>query len=496
MIPFSTGETQPPRVRESGVSSLDVDLDADDFESDQPELLDPNSAELESLAANKRIALVGRLGSMTHREASNVIQSLGAVVIDLPRKRTIEADSESPLDKSPLDKSPLDKSTAEKNSPDKRTDRPAVDWIVFGADQPPLAINELLSPHWREQAALGKVEILQETDLWQRLGLVDEEQSAKRLFTPTMLAELLNVSVRVIRRWHRRGLIDPVMTLHRLPYFDYAEVATARRLAGWIADGTSPATIEQRLVELVQILPNVSRPLDQLSILVEGKQVLLRLGDGLIEPSGQLRFDFDACEDSSISGEQDGDGNGPPRLAFDDGFDEENHSIIAFRHPDEPPMLCGLAEPEQDNLLVAAYQAEDDDDLETAIEYYHTILARDGPRADISFQIGELLYRLNFLVAARERYQMAIELDPEFVEARASLGAVMAELGQHDLAIAALRGTLSLFDEYADVHYTLAKTLDRVDRADEAIEHWHRIIEIAPDSPWADEARERLGISE
>ena len=44
----------------------------------------------------------------------------------------------------------------------------------------------------------------------------------------------------------------------------------------WIASGASPKAIEQRLVELVEVLPDLKRPLDQLSILVEGSHILPR----------------------------------------------------------------------------------------------------------------------------------------------------------------------------------------------------------------------------
>lgn len=399
-----------------------------------------------STIAGKRIALVGRFGSMNRREAANVLQSFQAILVDLPRQTTASQATRTPCGS-------------------------AADWIVIGADQPPLSQSDLLPASLLEAAARGELEILHETELWQRLGLVDSTQSVQRYHTPVMLADLLDVSVRVIRRWQRRGLITPAVTLHKLPYFDFAEVATAKRLAGWIADGASAAVIERRLVDLVQVLPNIRRPLDQLSILVEGKQILLRQGDGLVEPGGQMRFDFDALEQA----------------------DSSSVEVIAFEPPDQPPMLRAVGNVQQDPILVAAYEAEDEDDLETAVELYHTILARDGARADVCFQIGELLYRMNFLIAARERYYTAIELDPEFVEARASLGAVLAELGQYDLAVAALRGTLTMFDDYADVHYTLAKTLDKTGNDVEALPHWKRIIELAPESPWADEARERLG---
>jgi tetratricopeptide (TPR) repeat protein len=378
----------------------------------------------------KRVALVGRFGGMNQREAASVLRSFQAVPVDL--------------------------------------EDPAVDWVVIGAEESPLAEAELLSPPIREAAAQGLLEILHETELWHRLGLVDVEQSIRQYHTPAMLADLLGVSVRVIRRWHRRGLITPVRTLHRLPYFDFQEVATARRLAQWITSGASPQAIERRLVELVEVLPDMQRPLDQLSILVEGKHVLLRQGEGLVEPGGQLRFDFDALNETQQQ------------------VDRWPAPAVLSIHQDSTTSSL------QDDCLAAAHQAEDDDDLEMAIDYYHAILARDGPRADIDFQLGELLYRLGHVIAARERYYCAIEHDPDFVEARSSLGCVLAETGQTDLAIAAFRGALSLYPDYSDVHYHLARALEEVGRDIEASRHWRKFLELSPESPWAAEAKQRI----
>jgi tetratricopeptide (TPR) repeat protein len=376
---------------------------------------------------------------MNQREASNVLRSYQATVVDL--------DAES------------------------------IDWVVIGADESPIAESDLLSPRILDAAAAGSLEILHETELWQRLGLVDVEQSIRRYHTPAMLAHLLGVSVRVIRRWHRRGLITPIRTMHKLPYFDFQEVATARRLGQWIASGASPQAIEQRLVELVEVLPDIQRPLDQLSILVEGKQVLLRQGEGLIELGGQLRFDFDAMD--SGADEMVEQANSPSVLSI---WSESAETFPLRESPDA----------EADDLLAAAFAAEDMGDFETTVDYCHAILARDGPRADIDFQLAELLYRIGHIVAARERYYAAIELDPDFVEARVSLGCVLAETGQHELAIAAFRGALALYDDYADAHYNLARALDEVGRDIEARHHWTQFLQLAPDSPWAAEAVERI----
>lgn len=390
--------------------------------------------------AGKRVALVGRFGGMNQREAANVLRSYGAVVVD--------------------------------------ADSTAVDWIVVGAEVSPLAEADLLGTSLLDAAAAGSLEIVRETELWQRLGLVDVEQSVHRYYTPAMLAHLLGVSVRVIRRWHRRGLITPVRTLHKLPYFDFQEVATARRLAQWVAAGASPKAIEQRLVELVEVLPEIGRPLDQLSILIEGKQVLLRHGEGLLEPGGQLRFDFDALEPAQTDAHEDAESVANVLSIAADPAVRRNPTVTA------------------DELLDAVYQAEDEGDYESAVSLCHAIIARDGPRSDIDFQLAELLYRMGHVIAARERYYSAIEQDPEFVEARAGLANVLAETGQMELAIAAYRGALTLYEDYADVHYNLARALDEVGRDIEAKHHWKKFLKLAPDSPWADEAIGRLAESQ
>ncbi len=87
---------------------------------------------------------------------------------------------------------------------------------------------------------------------------------------------------------------------------------------------------------------------------------------------------------------------------------------------------------------------------------------------------------------------MAIEQNEDYVEARANLGCVLAETGQLELAIAAFQGALQFHGDFPDVHYHLARVLDDLGRSSEAEGHWSRFLELAADSPWADEARSRL----
>ncbi len=398
-----------------------------------------NDPPFPALLAGKTVAFVGRLASMPRRDAAQLVRRHGGAVVERPS--------------------------------------PEVDLAVVGEHGLPIGTDDS-SDDWfdrptREAAEQGRLEVLSETQFLERLGLVDQQADIHRLYTPAILARLLNVPLAVIRRWHRRGLIVPVREVRKLPYFDFQEVATARRLAELLAAGVSPRAIEKKLESLGRYLPDVERPLTQLSVIVEGKEILLRQGDGLLEPGGQLRFDFDAVEPAPAAE--------PARE-----LPQDLVSLVAHRE-----QAAAQAGPQEYCRLAA--EMEEEGELEAAAEMYHAAMAAGGPSAEICFQLAELLYRLGEVAAARERYYMAIELDEDYVEARANLGCVLAETGRTDLALAAFEGTLRFHPDYADVHYHLARLLDDLDRHDEALDHWRAFTHLAPDSPWADEARERLG---
>jgi tetratricopeptide (TPR) repeat protein len=397
--------------------------------------------EKDSPLTGRKIAFVGKLGGTTRKEAFQIVRDQGG----LPLERVSEE----------------------------------VDIIVLGADMLPSVVDESIFPDLvRNRLAHSQLELISETEFWHRLGLVEHEQNIRQLYTPAMLADLLSVSVREIRRWRKLGLIIPVKEIHRLPYFDYQEVVNARRLADLLAQGTSPQVIEHQLVELAKLYPDAERPLSQLSLLVEGKQILLRGEGRLIEPRGQLRIDFDSLD--SV-----------PNRGDNDSKDRQ----ISLKYP--APSGQSLNDGDQffydrQQLLDEAVILEEQGDLEDAIACYRLILAHDGPSSDLCFQLAELLYRQGETSSACERYFMAVELDSHFVEARANLGCVLAELGQNELAVAVFKGALTLHPDYADVHHHLAEVLEELDCSEEAKDHWREFLRLTPNSPWAQEAKNRL----
>lgn len=295
-----------------------------------------------------------------------------------------------------------------------------------------------------------------------------DADSTCRLYTAAMLAELAGVDAWRIRNWHRRGWLRASEQQHRVSYFDFAEIAVARQLAQLHHAGATPKQIHAQLQNLQRAAPNVSRPMAELGVVLDGRQILLRSDAGLIEPSGQKRFEFGGGEDQA---------------------EQQPATILS---PAQFLSAGGATSTPAATLADWSMELDEQGDLAGAMDLLRAALAANGPSAEWSFQLAEMLYRQGDLSAARERYYVAIELDEDFVEARANLGCVLAELGQSELAIAALEGAILHHPNYADAHFHLARLLDDAADATAAERHWQRFLELAPESPWAEEAVQRL----
>jgi tetratricopeptide (TPR) repeat protein len=388
--------------------------------------------------AGERIAFVGKLTGMTRREAAKLIVAQGAEFFSdesQPATLVVIGDSQSDL-------------------------------------QSALASDKSAPRQLAQDVDEGRATLMRESELWNRIGLVDEDQGVQRLYTPAMLADLLDVPARAVRRWHRSGVLVACRNVRRLPYFDFTEVAVARHLAELFQAGCSLRVIDRKLAELARVMPDVPRPLADPAVVIEGRRLFLRRGDDLTEPGGQVLIDFDKPDES----------------------DDEEHLLLSIGQLETAGETAsegqGLSTLEQ--LRQAALEWEDQGELQQAAEAYRTLLVAGGPVADVNFALADLLYRMGDLPAARERFYAAVELDEEYVEARANLGCVLAENNELELAVAAFQGALAFHSDYADVHYHLANSYDRLGQHVEAELHWHSFLALAPESPWADSARSRL----
>ena len=452
----------------------------------------PNpSGELE----NKRIAFVGRLSGMSRRDVSDLVRKYGAKV-----SRKLDA---------------------------------KLNLIVLGDDiSILLETDNWLTPDMADAVSRGELEVISETELWQRL---DEFNAARengsqsvsagvptdtpvpltRLFTPSMLASMLDVPVATIRQWSRMGLIHPVRQVKKLPYYDLREVAGARSLAQLLEKGVSPALIKEKIEQLGKYLPSAVHSLDQLSILLSGKKALFRIGSDIVDTRGQLHFDLNDAPDYELRTQNNAASNQNPE-------DSNNNAPIGFPWElvDQPESQAS-SEPEpldfasildwalmndSEPLPVSEQDIREDIvTLQRLGEWDNALAAARllllAYRSDSSQQLSEdnvvladILFHLNRLDAAEERLLIALEYDSDNLEARLNLGCILKQKEQHSAAESAFKGCLEQFPDYADAHYHLALLLDEMGRPDEALDHWQKFWDLTPRGPWKTVAAERLGL--
>jgi tetratricopeptide (TPR) repeat protein len=229
------------------------------------------------------------------------------------------------------------------------------------------------------------------------------------------------------------------------------------RIRGWVRRGLiRPARTERRL-EYFDF-----RQMAELKRLHELTQT------GLAEPTGQLRLDLGVRGQSGASPER-------PALRVIEGF------------RDRPVVPAADA-------FERAVELEEEDDLEGAVLAYEQALLDFGPDAEIAFNLGNALYALGRLDEAIDRFEMAVEIDAEYVEAWNNLGGAYADAGRWNEAIRSAQRALLLAPEWADPHYNLAEAYAASGRYGDARLHANRYLQQDPSSPWAERLRRDLGI--
>lgn len=356
-----------------------------------------------------------------------------------------------------------------------------------------------------------EIRIVAESDWLHLLGLDERRDEIQRAYTPAMLSRLLDVPVRLIRRWARLGLIRPVRRVCRLPYFTYREVASARRLAELLDEGVAPDRIERSLLELSRTIAGTDRSLAQLTLLVQDDNVLLRDARGVLNPrTGQRLLDFESSEsgdslrvfapDASGAGAA-GDADSEP-VAFSIKEARLRHHVKSMDEWSADEWFhegCRLSDEAEFDAATNAFRnamsrlALDHALLRSGEPFAHGDRASPTPDpAEISFHLADALFRAGRTEAAVERYFAAIEFAPDFIEAWTQLGCLQTELGQYALADESLQTAIRIHPGNADAILHYAQLLDRMERTDEAATWWRQYLKHESRGPWADHARNRL----
>ncbi|MEZ6064700.1 MAG: tetratricopeptide repeat protein [Planctomycetaceae bacterium] len=389
--------------------------------------------------AGERVTFTGVLASMTHAQAAEIVTTLGGEASEhVSRQVTILVIGEE-------------------------------GWPLEDDGRPSRKLCEVRD--WTSRGVM--IRVLQESEFLLAAGLAQRSDEIRRLLTPAMLSQLLSVPVHVIRGWERAGLIRAARRVKRLPYFDFQEVTSARRLSELLQAGVSREEIERSLRELPAVQRGDSRPLEQLELLARDRRVIVRDHHGLREVRGQRLLDFAGEADAAARAHQPEHHEHPVTLSF----------LEARRR---------ALELENRDWFVEGCRHLAEGDMEEAVEAFRLALMAEPHNPEVHFQLGDALYRLGHPRAALERFYSAVELDHDYLEAWMQIGGIHRELGEPESAIDAFSVTLDIHEDCAEVQFLLAETLAELGRATDAVPHWRAYLDCEQRGPWADLARQRL----
>jgi tetratricopeptide (TPR) repeat protein len=354
---------------------------------------------------NRKVCATGRLFSMTHDDLTELVNACGGKFIRHPTRSNfilIVGDAGLPAE----------------------------------ADGSPSRVLERA----QKLRALGyAIDFVSEDGFLERLGLTEPAEALHGRHPISDLARILHVSPARIRRWIHVGLIEPVESTHRLAYFDFHQVALAKRLCELLDSGSSLAAIRAGMEQARSWLSDQEPAAAQLARLERDGRILFRLNNALLDGRGQRYFDFDETQAQDVA----------------------------------VPFPAVSAPADAADLFDQAVALEDAGQLEAAAGVYERALALEPWEPALHFNLGNVLFGLGRSEPSAACFERAVQRDPQYAEAWNNLGNVLAQLNRPDDAVEALRHAVQLVPGYADAHYNLANVLRALGRLNEAEEHWN-----------------------
>ena len=271
---------------------------------------------------------------------------------------------------------------------------------------------------------------------------------------------ILQIGSRQLQAWERAGIF-PQQQIYS--FQDLGQLRTLRILR---EEEVSVALIRHSIVAM-RAVAGMANPLLEASVVRTGARLAFRHNGAMVDPiSRQLLFDFERLEQ----------------------MDRPSASS-------EPALLRGRGEGRSQgvqDMFLAAVQAEESGEKQSAIELYEKIMDLDPAFAPAWINLGTIHFHLRQFDQAEALYRHATEIDPNYVLAFFDLGNVLDEMQRLDESIDAYQRAVALSPRYADAHYNLALAYERKCQARPALSHWQAYARLDKDGPWAEHARAQI----
>ena len=369
-----------------------------------------------------KVAFTGKLASMTRREASEHIAAKGGTTSNsIGRETTM---------------------------------------LVVGMDGWPLLADGSVSQKLTKAQDLAKrghrIQIIAEERFLEAIGLRSRKESLRKSYSAEQMCALVGIDADQLRRWEYAGLVHCSDD-----GFDFQDIVSLKTIAELVGRGVKQETIARSIQQLARILPGTDRPLAQLKLVSEPSgKVLAEVGGALVEPSGQIRLDFEGDQESSQFASA-------PCRAIGNDLDA-------------------------DGWYAQAVELEEQEQFEESERAYRRAITLAPGMADAHFNLANVLLALNKREAAEERLRVAIEQEPAFKMAWYNLACLQESRGAIEEAIRSLDRAVAIDPLYADAHFNLASCYERVGQMANAAHHWKAYLSLDNSSPWAEQARRGL----
>jgi tetratricopeptide (TPR) repeat protein len=294
----------------------------------------------------------------------------------------------------------------------------------------------------------------------------DAREPVTDLFTRREVAKLLGVSETRLRSLDRAAIVSPSGQRGRQRAYTFQDLIALRATRELLDQRVRLRDVAKAIGALRATLPTVTRPLQELRIVGDGRRVIVRSDGGSFEPlTGQMVLDFQV------------------QSLRDD--------VVRMLRPETSASRARTA---YDTYVEASALDEDPATYDKAEELYAHAIRLDPSLAIAYTNLGNIRFRRGDEPGAEELYRHAIQVDPRQPEAHYNLGYVMLERGDAASAAPFFERALEGDPRFADAHFNLAMAFEQLGERARARPHWKRYLDLEPSGTWADVAREHLGV--
>src|SRR5688572_2447139 len=227
------------------------------------------------------------------------------------------------------------------------------------------------------------------------------------VFSPREVAKLLGLTAARLRSLDKAQIVSPSAMRNGRKAYTFQDLIALRATYGLLEKRVRLKDVVQAIGALRRALPRVTRPLQELRIVSDGRKVVVQVEDGAFEPvSGQMVLDF--------------------------RVDNLRSDVVrVLRH--EPNGL--RARSAYDLYMRASTLDEDPATFDETETLYKKATELDPQLAIAYTNLGNIRFRRGDEAGAEQLYRKALEIDERQPEAHYNLGYVMLERGYASRAV-------------------------------------------------------------